>query len=320
MLLGASYQNANHAYRQAFRDLRAGGQYVGVRERQTVELINYTTEIYQPQDRVIVVPGRRWNPFLAMSEILWFFTGRNDIEPLIPFNKRIAEFSDDGKTLNGSAYGYRLKDQVVPALARIRKDENDRRAVMTIWDKTDLSAQTLDPPCNDMIMLKLRDRRLIMSVFNRSNDIHWGLYAVNFPVFSAFQEYLAFQLGADVGNYFHVSNSLHYYTDQVQAAGITKRMTELDGKPIPELPLHAPMFHGCAPGVYDIYRIAWQANIALEMDYSKELSIPFFSFARDFLTLYLQGWPDVAPELAVKYSNLFPDWMLAADIYDGLPV
>jgi thymidylate synthase len=56
-------------------------------------------------------------------------------------------------------------------------------------------------------------RYLNMTVFNRSNDLVWGLLGANYVTFSVLQEYLAARLGLDVGAYHHVTNNLHAYTN-----------------------------------------------------------------------------------------------------------
>lgn len=55
-------------------------------------------------------------------------------------------------------------------------------------------------------------RYLNMTVFNRSNDLIWGMLGANVVHFSILQEYMAAHLGLDVGRYNQVSNNLHAYT------------------------------------------------------------------------------------------------------------
>lgn len=55
---------------------------------------------------------------------------------------------------------------------------------------------------------------LNMTVFNRSNDLIWGMLGSNMVCFSILQEYIATKLGLDVGVYNQVTNNLHVYTDR----------------------------------------------------------------------------------------------------------
>lgn len=257
-----------------------------VRGRQTKELLNVATVIERPQDMCILIPARRWNPFLALSESLWTLAGRNDLATLARYNKRITEFSDDGETLYG-AYGYRIKDQLEPMIERLRRDPNDRRAVLSIWKPEDLTAETKDPPCNDMVMFKLRQRFLHMTVINRSNDIHWGLYAVNIPQFAVLQMYVAKSLKANLGTQTHFSNSLHTYVDSNPHNAITKRMLK-DTRRL----FYPASRWSCGP-----------LRAACVLDGEDE---------DDWLCKYLAAY-----DTANKLPNGSPDWDLAARLWRG---
>lgn len=56
-------------------------------------------------------------------------------------------------------------------------------------------------------------RYLDMTVFNRSNDLIWGMLGANAVHFSFLQEYMACALGLDMGVYNQVSNNMHVYTN-----------------------------------------------------------------------------------------------------------
>jgi thymidylate synthase len=250
---------ARELYLPELQELVDFGQTVATHNGRTSELLDYVSEIEEPWHHCILVPSRQWNPWLAMSEALWILAGRDDVAALKPYNSHIDDYSDDGVHLYG-AYGARIFEQIDPLIERLRKDPNDRRAVLQIWDnhedlrdnfitaplnlltKFDLTTNSKDPPCNNMVYFKLRDGKLHMTVICRSNDIHWGLFAVNIPTFGILQEYIAARLGVGIGHQTHVSNSLHVYTDNKQAAEITDRMLYRESEDLPEYPEHAKFF------------------------------------------------------------------------------
>ncbi len=297
------------------------GRDVEIRGRPTKELLDVATIIDEPRRRVHVVPGRRANPFLALSESLHVLAGRNDVASLLPYNKRIVEFSDDGLTLYG-AYGLRIKEQIPRLIARLKADPNDRRAVLSIWDPKDLDANTKDPPCNDIVMFKLREGKLHMTVTNRSNDLHWGLYAVNIYQFGILQEYLSTRLGAELGTQTHLSNSLHIYTDEL-GAKITDRMLEAmnNGVPLPSLPEALPLFPN---GLPDHLSFVDDCNAVLDQeeygDYDNtdpDLAVEgvaFLEFAADFLQCYREFRAGVRVDLAeCRHGHYYADWLEAGD-------
>jgi len=283
-----------------------------VRKKKTRELLNVVTEIKHPWERVHLVPGRKANPWLALSEMLWMMAGRNDVKCLSRFNKRIEDFSDDGETFYG-AYGYRIRDQIEPLIQRLRNDPFDRRAVLSIWRPEDLTAETRDAPCNDMVIFKLRPfpppkLQLHMTVINRSNDLHWGLYAVNLYQFGFLQEYIAARLGIYIGTQTHISNSLHIYLEG-PGAKITERMLQEKDKPLPELPRIPPMI-----GLGKSYnQFVEDCNWVLESLPYK--GIQFLEFARDFLFLHCsrKGMTARDFERECRWGTHYVDWCLAAE-------
>lgn len=175
-----------------------------------------TTYAY-PVERLLFNSQRHANPFFHLIEALWMLDGRRDVSTLVEFNKRIAQYSDNGTSFHG-AYGYRLRtvpyDQVREVIKLLRNDPDTRRAVLTIWDPVlDLNVESLDIPCNDTIFFKLRADRLRMTVACRSNDVIWGAYGANAVQFSILQEYVARCVGVQMGTYTQVSDSFHIYTD-----------------------------------------------------------------------------------------------------------
>ena len=116
---------ARVAYRQQLLSLEQEGQPVQVRGFHTIEHLDVITEVQNPLEHVICVPGRMWNPWIALSEAIWILAGRNDVHALLPYNKRILDFSDDGTSLYG-AYGARIWPQIDDILYRFQQDKAHR--------------------------------------------------------------------------------------------------------------------------------------------------------------------------------------------------
>ena len=176
------------------------------------------TTYHIPHNRVCFSPDRNANPFFHIMEAMWILQGRKDVKFLCEFNKRMAEYSDNGETFH-APYGYRLRvqhgiDQIEDVINLLSKKPDTRQAVMSIWDAVyDLGTVSKDIPCNDMLMFKIREGVLHMTVCNRSNDMLWGAYGANIVQFSFIQEYIASALGIGMGPYTQVSDSFHVYLD-----------------------------------------------------------------------------------------------------------
>lgn len=176
-------------------------------------------------ERVIFNINRDANPFFHLMEGLWMLAGRNDVEWIGTYNSSFHQFSDDGKTFN-AAYGYRWRkqfnrDQIAEAITMLKKDETTRRCVVSMWDPyADFNEEGKDFPCNLNIHFLIRDKKLTMTVFNRSNDVIWGAYGANVVHMSMLQEYVASMLDIEIGFYTQVSNNFHAYKNVLDTVGI----------------------------------------------------------------------------------------------------
>lgn len=129
-------------------------------------------------------------------------------------------------------------DQLQIIIQHLRNKPESRRAVLSMWNVEDdlLKIDTSkDVCCNLNVCFSIREvlsdtttlydannpsyrgsmskmnRYLDMTVFNRSNDLIWGLLGANAVHFSILQEYMAAHLGLEVGVYNHITNNAHVY-------------------------------------------------------------------------------------------------------------
>lgn len=201
------------------------------RDGDVKELLDFKTQITNPYKRCVGGYGRNVNVFFLLAEAMWIALGKKDVKFLTLFNERMADFSDNGVTFH-APYGYRLRhwgvrtedsfvgdglnaskgyDQVIDAIRMLGEDPSTRQVVMSVWNPAfDLGYKSKDIPCNDMVMLKVRNGKLITTIQNRSNDLHWGL-PTNLFQFSFLTELMSASLGIELGTQTHNSQSLHIY-------------------------------------------------------------------------------------------------------------
>lgn len=204
------------------------------------ELLFPSFTLNDPRNRLITSPAREVNWGFAVGELCWYVRGDDDLETMLYYNKRAAQFSDDGATLN-SAYGKRLFDdeyldswtqrtytsQWEMVLKELKADPDSRRAVMHINQPKDLLKATTkgskDVPCTLSMQLFIRNKRLHMHVIMRSNDLAWGTPYDVFS-FTCMQEIFLRLLQAegvavdDLGSYHHTAGSLHLYERHYEMA------------------------------------------------------------------------------------------------------
>lgn len=238
--------NPTKMYLNAVNTLVNEGDTCSPRGKLIKELRPASVEFQNPFNRVTFLGSRRINPFFQIAESLWILSGRADVEWLTKFNTNMASFSDDGKWFN-APYGERIRswnknalhgviinpiDQMVDAYTKLLTDKDTRQAVIVISNPMfDNSKYTIgehgkDIACNLVITFKIRHDKLNMTVFNRSNDAHWGLWGANLCQFTTIQEVMLNWLkhsgnedfaNLEIGEYCQLTDSLHIYLDDYGA-------------------------------------------------------------------------------------------------------
>ena len=163
--------NWNYEWVNALRETIAEGRLISTRGENVYERDHVTVELNMNYP-VLTVPERKLNYRFMTAEAEWILRGSNRIADLIPYNSKMAAFSDDGETLYG-AYGVRFVEQLDHVINTLRHDPNTRQATMTTWIPN--PPKTKDVPCTIALDFKIREGRLNTHVFMRSSDLWLGL-------------------------------------------------------------------------------------------------------------------------------------------------
>lgn len=209
-------QTANEAWEHIFADLRdqaAAGNEETSRDGAVVgELINPVIVIEDPTRGIITSKQRGMPMRYAVGELMWYLSGSNKTRDIAQYSLKWDDISDDGEHSN-SAYGYRIHtkfgfDQWMHVKNLLTSDPNSRQALIHIKEPS--CQYTKDLPCTICLQFLIRDSRLHMTVYMRSNDI-WMGFPYDVFSFTAFQIKMAFELGCEIGTYTHMAGSLHLY-------------------------------------------------------------------------------------------------------------
>ena len=206
MIIGRTFAEV---YDKLLLSLLEEGKKVRPRGMLTKELMQETFCIEDPNSSLIYIPGRNFSIAHAIHESFLIFCDNNRVNVAGYFNKNIAQFSDDGNTLYGS-YGHRIAKKMQGVLDKLKEDHDTRQALLTIHRVDDSIVKTKDPPCTITLQFTIRDEKLNMHVYMRSNDIVWGTPYDVF-VFTTIQKVFANTLGIPIGKYYHTATSLHMY-------------------------------------------------------------------------------------------------------------
>ena len=239
-------ENPTRLYYDAMMKLVNEGDECSPRGKLIKELRPASVEFDNPFNRITFLGSRRVNPFFMIAESLWICAGRADVAWLTKFNENMGQFSDDGVYFN-APYGERIRtwnknaahgviinpiDQLADAYNKLINDKDTRQAVVVISNPMfDNSRYTIgekgkDIACNLIFTFKIRHDKLNMTVFNRSNDAHWGLWGANLCQFTTIQEVMLNWLkhsgkeefaDLEIGTYCQLTDSLHIYLDDYGA-------------------------------------------------------------------------------------------------------
>lgn len=315
--------DVNEAYAAVVRLLLREGRRQETRNGKAFVLDAPLTVIYeQPQRRVLFDVERDANPFFGLFEALFYLVGRNDAKWLDRFvHDFSSRFAEKDGVLHGS-YGFRwrkhfdlegggnpnMPDQLDTVVRLLKANPSDRRAVIQMWDPVaDLGQDKKDLPCNLTVVPRIVNGALNITVFNRSNDIFWGLAGANAIQFSVLQEILAGRIGVPMGLYYQISNNAHIYYSQVD---------KINGYP----PSEGVLFY---PGVQPMGTNwdAWDQDLATFMRWvdgqspAKYQNSWFTETAEPLYTAHAM-WKSGVKEAALLFllnsKGVAPDWKAAA--------
>jgi thymidylate synthase len=185
------------------------------------ELIGCCLHLKNPRARLSRSEGKG-KVFSALGELLWYLSGDtmlDFIDYYVP--QRFQEESDDQVRVR-SGYGQRLSsfrgmNQLQNVIRVLKQKQTSRRAVIQLFDATDLEQHYASIPCTCTLQFLSRHGHLHLVVSMRSNDAYIGLPHDVFA-FTMLQEIVARSADLEVGEYKHCAGSLHLYEEHMEAA------------------------------------------------------------------------------------------------------
>lgn len=331
-------RNVNGAYAELVRTIRREGVLGGSRAGEVLALPAPVMLVtHRPQERVLLDERRDANPFLNLFEGLFHLAGRRDYMWIDRFRRNFSADYAEADGVGHGSYGWRWRhhfgfDQLDVIVEKLKKDPNDRRVVLQMWDPTggeeefqpgkmvprvgghDLTGSFADHPCNTSIFPRIVDGCLDLTVCCRSNDAIWGATGANAVQFSMLLEYLAGRIGVGVGKLYQLANNMHAYVSRMGKYG-------------------EPRFVKHNPDIYDDWDLHptdigdhwdhWDEDLRLFMEYVEDSTRPSsytpvnFWFVDVALAMWrtheLFAFGDKKGALGNCSYIAAPDWRLACE-------
>lgn len=234
------FESVEQSFPVLLQTLLEEGKEVSPRGQLTKEITPIAITIKNPKKRVIPSSARKLNFGFMCAELIWILSGSDSADFVGHYNSQWKTYSDDGTTLNG-AYGKRIFawdsgirkiditetsedgevtetneyrqvviNQFNEAYNQLRKDPDTRQATIVLFDPFKDYRVTKDKPCTNLMRFMIRDGKLNMTTFMRSNDVWFG-YPYDVFNFTMLQEIMASLLNIEVGTYTHIADSFHIY-------------------------------------------------------------------------------------------------------------
>lgn len=212
------------AWYDLISQMALNGQKATSRDGDVVgEILNATTIIGDPTRCILKHPIRKLPMRYCVGELLWYLSGNPKLEAIQLYTKAWDRMSDNGKSVN-SNYGNIIQhaidwhrgdplefNQLEMCEKLLRRDPNTRQAVIHIKEARNvIENPTKDLNCTVCLQFFIRDGKLYMTTYMRSNDLWMGFPNDVFQ-FTCIQIYLAMRLGVKLGTYTHIAGSLHLY-------------------------------------------------------------------------------------------------------------
>ena len=175
-----------------------------------------------------------------IHELLWFLTGDTNVKYLRDNGVTIwDEWADQDGNL-GPVYGAQWRswpardggtiDQIADVIARIKKNPDSRRLIVTAWNPADVDKMAL-PPCHCLFQFYVANGKLSCQLYQRSADIFIGV-PFNIASYALLTHMVAHVTGLKVGEFVHTLGDAHLYLNHLDQANEQLKRTPL---PLPRL-------------------------------------------------------------------------------------
>ena len=210
-------QDGVNGYVDLVQHVLKHGKEVAPRGQKTREIEDAIIRIEDVTNVLPMNVGRGTVPGIGAVEACQLLSGTSFPDLVIAIGPQFKNYVEDNGIFHG-AYGPRTNGQFDVIIDRLRQDPDTRQAVVTIWNpEYDLQPSKRDYPCTILHQFRIRDNKLNMSVYMRSNDVWLGA-AYDFFQFTRVQLAIASVLGIEPGTYNHHVGSLHIYEQHYEAA------------------------------------------------------------------------------------------------------
>lgn len=208
-------------YQKAIEEVLHNPDYeTAPRGKKIKEIENAVLQLDNPKSNLFKNEARDLPLKYLAGELLWYFSGRNDLAFISKFSSFWKAIAEKDGTCN-SAYGNLLfkgmeRSQYFWAYSKLVEDKDTRQAIIHFNRPSHQYQGNKDFVCTLVGVFQIRDNKLNFTIDMRSNDAFFGL-TFDLPFFTMLQQQMLKHLRESVyptlelGKYTHIAHSLHVY-------------------------------------------------------------------------------------------------------------
>ncbi len=172
------------------------------------ELLVFSGSIEDPTTRFIDSPN--FNLGFAIARLFYLLRGINTLEEISFYAPGAEEYSDDGKHLFGSSYGYKIfgNGNFWEMVQKLKTTINSKRLYFPIFTEEDFLRDSKDIPCVTGALLQPRGSTLNMTLQMRANDAQ-KLLPYNLFEFTMLHELLCVASEMELGRFYYSAGTIH---------------------------------------------------------------------------------------------------------------
>ncbi len=162
----------------------------------------------------------------VVHELLWFLRGETNVASLQAagvsiWNEWAAPDGSLGRVYGAQWTDWRTPDgssinQITELIARLRKDPDSRRHIVTAWNPGEIHQMAL-PPCHTLYQFYVANGRLSCQLYQRSADVFLGV-PFNIASYALLTLMVAQVCGLEPGDFVHTFGDLHLYNNHLEQA------------------------------------------------------------------------------------------------------
>ncbi|WP_114751872.1 thymidylate synthase [Pleomorphovibrio marinus] len=189
------------------------------------ELLNYSATLTNPRVRTSMSLHRSLVQS-KFAEFAWFLSKSGDRDYIKPYISAYGREEQENNRILG-AYGPKIfesengqQSQFERVIEQILERKITKHAYMCISEKVDYKVRQKkhhSPPCTIGLHFYVRESKLNVTCYMRSNDAYLGLPHDLF-CFTMLQELISIRTNIPIGNYTHCATSMHIYEEHHTSA------------------------------------------------------------------------------------------------------